>query len=502
MTSFRLRHNVLTATIGSAWIAILGLVVVPLYLKYLGVEAYGLVGFYTSTSAMIQVLDMGLAPAMNREIARCHALGELEPGRALLHTLALCYWFVGVLIALALVAGAPWISHHWLRASSLDPKQLELSVALMGVVIGCRWPVGLYQNAIIGMQRLASASKLAATMATVSNLGAVFVLAFISRSITAFFVWQAFTALLYMLSMRALAWRIIARPVDNRFHVDRLKAVSHFSAGMTAVAVASVLVTQVDKLILSRMLTLADFGRYTLAWTLAGGLTLLITPFFNALYPRFCALVSQERARELWDLYSTSTAFLCAVLLPVAAAASIYGKQAVLVWTRNGQLSIAAGPVIGVVILGTAVNGIMHMPYALQLAYGMIRLPLYTAVTMALMVVPLILVLTPKWGTVGAASAWLILNLIYFVFGTLLTHAYLFKGFALQWVFKDVLRPGVITATVMIVALRMGTDRFASPLVVLVFAAFLTLLCICLNVLTSPELRAYIGANLQRRATA
>jgi O-antigen/teichoic acid export membrane protein len=271
---------------------------------------------------------------------------------------------------------------------------------------------------------------------------------------------------------------------------------------MTAVAVASVLVTQVDKLILSRMLTLADFGKYTLAWTLAGGLTLLITPFFNAIYPRFSALVSQERTLELWGLYSTSTAFLCSLLFPVATATAIYAKQAMLVWTRNEQLSIAAGPVIGVVILGTAINGVMHMPYALQLAYGMIRLPLYTAVVMALMVVPLILVLTPRWGTVGAAAAWLILNIIYFVMGTLLTHAYLFKGLALQWVLKDVLRPAAITAAVMVLALRMRVDWFASPFLVLVFATVLTLLCVCFNVLSSRELRSYIGANLQGRTTA
>jgi O-antigen/teichoic acid export membrane protein len=303
--------------------------------------------------------------------------------------------------------------------------------------------------------------------------------------------------------MRGLAWNIVGRPVQLKFDVNRLKAVSGFSAGMTAVAVSSMIVMQVDKLMLSRMLTLADFGKYTLAWTVASGLALIITPFFNALYPRFSALVSQQRVQELWGLYSTSTAFLCSVIFPVAAAAAIFAKPALLVWTRNEPLSIAAAPVIGVVILGTAVNGVMHMPYALQLAYGMVRLPLYTSIAMALMVVPLILALTPKWGTVGAASAWLILNLVYFVLGTLLTHRYLFKKLAFQWVFRDVSKPAIITAFVMAAAWKIGTSPVAaSPLLALLIAAFLTLFCICLNVLSYPQLRAYLGANLHSRASA
>ena len=42
----------------------------PFYIKLLGIEAYGLVGFYVTLLAALQVLDLGISPTINREMAR------------------------------------------------------------------------------------------------------------------------------------------------------------------------------------------------------------------------------------------------------------------------------------------------------------------------------------------------------------------------------------------------------------------------------------------------
>ena len=43
---------------------------VPLYIKYMGPEAYGLVGFFAMLQAWFNLLDMGLTPTIARETAR------------------------------------------------------------------------------------------------------------------------------------------------------------------------------------------------------------------------------------------------------------------------------------------------------------------------------------------------------------------------------------------------------------------------------------------------
>ena len=65
-----LKHNILSNYVSQIYVTVIGIVMVPLYLKYMGAEAYGLVGFFAMLQAWFQLLDMGLTPTMSRETAR------------------------------------------------------------------------------------------------------------------------------------------------------------------------------------------------------------------------------------------------------------------------------------------------------------------------------------------------------------------------------------------------------------------------------------------------
>ncbi|MBS1199036.1 MAG: polysaccharide biosynthesis protein, partial [Proteobacteria bacterium] len=41
-----LRRNLIANYLGQGWAAIMGMAFVPLYIKYLGVESYGLIGLF------------------------------------------------------------------------------------------------------------------------------------------------------------------------------------------------------------------------------------------------------------------------------------------------------------------------------------------------------------------------------------------------------------------------------------------------------------------------
>ena len=65
-----LKKNVIANYFGQGWQALMSLVFVPLYIKYLGMEAYGLIGIFAVLQAWLVLLDMGMKPAMAREMAR------------------------------------------------------------------------------------------------------------------------------------------------------------------------------------------------------------------------------------------------------------------------------------------------------------------------------------------------------------------------------------------------------------------------------------------------
>jgi len=85
----RLGWNLLAGLTNSAWTALIGVLATPFYLHYLGIESYGLIGFFTTLLTLLQLLDLGLSPTMNREAARHAAVGDLRGVRHLLRSLEL-----------------------------------------------------------------------------------------------------------------------------------------------------------------------------------------------------------------------------------------------------------------------------------------------------------------------------------------------------------------------------------------------------------------------------
>ncbi|WP_223246891.1 oligosaccharide flippase family protein [Sulfuriferula thiophila] len=476
----------------SIWSALIGLAVVPLYLKYLGIEAYGLIGFFATTQAVLSLLDMGLAPTINREVARCSATGDLKQAGKLLHTLAIVYWSMAIAIALLVIALAPWIAEYWLQSKHLTQQTVEHAVMLMGLVVACRWPIGLYQGALMGAQRLTVSSSVSIVMATFGSLGAVAVLAFVSPTIEALFIWQAGVALVYAAIMRLAAWRVIGRLKVIRFDVDELKRIWRFSAGMSGVAISAVILMQLDKVLLSRILSLEDFGRYALAGVVASGLYVLLTPAFNVIYPRLSALVVTGDTKTLISLYRNGTRLLLAILFPISVTAAVFSNELLFLWTGNSSLASSTAPIVSLFLLGTALNGAMHFPYALQLAYGMTRLPLIINAILIMVMIPMTIFLALRFGAIGGAISWALLNGIYLLIGTWLTHRALLKGVGLKWLLWDVGLPLVLSLLLLGIVGGEVRGLGYSPYATLFIGGGLTLITFVLIVLVSPSLMLMI----------
>ena len=71
----QVKRNLVANFIGRGWYALMSLAFVPVYIKYMGIEAYGLVGVFATLQALFSLLDFGLSTTMFRavRIIRCYA---------------------------------------------------------------------------------------------------------------------------------------------------------------------------------------------------------------------------------------------------------------------------------------------------------------------------------------------------------------------------------------------------------------------------------------------
>src|SRR5207237_9585310 len=105
--------------IGVGWTSLLQLGLVPVYVRVMGIEAYGLIGFYVALIAILQVVEIGLGPTINREMARAGASGDRKRQRNALRTLELIYGASALLLGVSIAASSQLIADYWVHPQLL-----------------------------------------------------------------------------------------------------------------------------------------------------------------------------------------------------------------------------------------------------------------------------------------------------------------------------------------------------------------------------------------------
>lgn len=437
------RRNLIANCIASGWMAMVNLGMVPIYLRYLGIEAFGLIGFFVALQAWLAMLDMGLTPTLNREMARFSAgLHTPQTIRDLLRSMEVVYASVALLIALALALAASWIATSWLNLATLSPATARQALAVMGVAMGLQWSGALYRSGIAGLQDQVWLSALAVATSTIRAAAIWVMLACLTPSVVAFAAVQCAVSLL---ETTLLAWRLHRRlpksPQAPRFSLAALRSVWSFAAELTAIAVLATLLTQIDKLLLARLLPLEQFGYFTLAVGIASALSVVVGPIHNAAYPRLSELAVNASPREVAAEYHRFAQWLSMAMLPAALVLAVFAQEIVLLWTGNARAAAEAAPILAVWAAGTALNGVMHLPYAAQLAHGWARLTMVVNTISVLLLIPATLYCVPRYGAIAAAWIWVGINGGYVLFSIAVMHGRILRGEKWKWYLRDLLAP-------------------------------------------------------------
>lgn len=443
-----LRRNVLANYLGQAWVGAMGLAFIPLYVSYLGIEAYGLMGLFALIQAWLTLLDMGMTPTIGREMARFTAGDHVAQSiRNLLRSLEVLVFALAALICMAVWAASGWIAGEWLRPAALSADVVRNAIAVMALVIALRFVESVYRSALFGLQRQVWYNAVNAGLATLRGVGAVAVLALVSPTIGAFFAWQAAISLLSVLVLALGVHRALPRSPDPATaSVTALRTVWRFAGGMTGITFLAVLLTQVDKLLLSRMLSLQDFGYYAFASMVAGALYLLVSPITTALFPRLVEWVTQRDDAALAIAYHHGAQLVTIVSAPVALLLALHGEGVLFAWSGDAALARSAGPILSALAVGTLLNCLMYVPYQLQLAHGWTSLTLKINMAAVAILVPALFWIVPRYGALGAACVWIVLNTGYLLIDIALMHRRILPAEKWRWYGHDVALPMLAAA--------------------------------------------------------
>jgi O-antigen/teichoic acid export membrane protein len=442
-------RNLLANTVGTVWTAILALAVIPFYVYYLGIEEYGLVGFFLILLTVGSLVDLGLSTALNRDFARAVPAGQ-SGGRHLdlLVTLEHVYWLLALTGGLTVFLLAPVISAHWLE-STMAVDRTTQSIRLMGVALILHLPYALYSGGLLGLQRHTTLNAVLVGSSTFRWIGALLILMVVSPTIEAFFIWQIIAAIAHTGTARIALKRALPKPIEKpTFRRDLLTSIGPFALGVGGITLLSTLLTQVDKIVLSRMITLTEFGYYMIATAVGSGVAMIAAPFFATMLPRFSELMVREDGRTLATTYHTSAQLLSTLVFSAMFIIVLHVEEILILWTRNPDIALHGALVTRLLVIGSALSATAYMPYALQLASGWTRLPLSLTAVAVVFLVPSAIAAGYWYGAAGVASIWIIVNALYLSVGAGIMHRRLLEQERWKYYVVDLFLPLLISVSV------------------------------------------------------
>jgi O-antigen/teichoic acid export membrane protein len=448
------------------WTAAIGLVFVPVYIRFLGIESYGLLGLYAALQGLACVLDLGLTTTINRELARLSTRADgASASRDLVRSLEVVYWGIGAIIGIVVALLVPLIARRWVSTAILTPRDVETTLWLVAVLMTCQWPFSFYAGGLTGLNRQVALSRLSAVVAAVRAVGAVLVLAFVAPTIQAFMAWQVFVGLASTGWVATLLWKSLP-PSDRsaRFSWSEVRTCFRFAAGVTFVGATGAVLLQSDKVVLTRMLRLDEFGYYALAGAVGMSLTLLVTPLFTTVFPAMTRAHARGDEPQLQRLYHQTAEAASVLVFPVAAALVIFPNEVVFVWTGSRSIAEHTAPLVSLLAAGYAMQAIAHVPWALQLSHGWLRLSAGINTVALVAIGPLLVVLTSRYGAVGGALSWLMFHASALGVGQVLVHRRLLRGHLGRWCARDVCRPLLAVLVPCIVARLIVDPAWTRPI--------------------------------------
>jgi O-antigen/teichoic acid export membrane protein len=185
------KKNMVANYVGAIGGTILAFVFTPEYVRLLGLEAYGLVGFFYSMIAIASLLDLGLSSALNRELARRTALNS-DPNEIndMVKSVELVYFSIGLILGVFFVGFSPIFAQFWFKSEILTKEIISISLIIMSITLSFRWCSTLYIAGLSGLEKQVQISILNLFASFGQTWGAIIVLTFFNRNLIIFFIYQ------------------------------------------------------------------------------------------------------------------------------------------------------------------------------------------------------------------------------------------------------------------------------------------------------------------------
>lgn len=481
-------NKVITNTIANisakVWGFISLYVFVPIWVHMLGVEAYGVIAFYTIMMTIMHFADAGLTGTLTREFGRGDR--DVQYRRDLLRTIETLYMGIALVLFLVVFFCAGIITDTFLKADTIPKEELVKCVRIMSFILPANFMYSLYNGGLMGLQKQVQANMIAISY-SMSRGAFVILLLMLWPNLTTFLYWQLFSMVGALVVTRVLLGKHIEAGLSNsNFRLGLFKSIWKFAFGMMLMSLTAALNTQLDKLVTSNVISLQGLGYYSLASSLSQIVVVIVLPIGAAFYPELTRLVTTnyEKVKKPFLAYTYGVSIISTI---VGMTIFFYIDEISFLWTQKEDVMLAVHTPARILAIGNIVLALQHSSYYLGLANGHTKSNVILGIAQIIFLMPTVYYFTKNWGINGAPIPYAIINLCGAIYFGFVLIGRFFREHRKEWLIMS-LTPLLINILIIGVGFSLSL-LFSNMFAKLVFALLFAMISAYISVYTLLHIR-------------
>lgn len=355
--------------------AISSTVFLPLAVRYLGAERFGVWATITSTVVFLNLLDLGIASTLTNHMARSQALGDREQAaRYTANALALTMLLsVGAAVVLSIV----WPVLDWAAmfhvGAGIQNTEVDATVAVAAALVLLGLPGALCSRILAGYQEV-HVSNVVIALGTAGNLAGLLVGIALRVSMPALFLMSVGCVPLFNLGALCgtLFWqKPWLRPRMNLLEWGATRELVSSGLGFFLIQIAGAVVFSSDNIVVSHYLGAAQVTPYNVTWRFVGLTAMVQSLLFAAIWPAYADAYARGEYAWMRRTFHFLLRGTLALNLTCAVLFVALGKTFIRWWA--GPAAVPSTMLLAAMALWAVIGGCMTVESCLLAAVGRTR---------------------------------------------------------------------------------------------------------------------------------
>jgi O-antigen/teichoic acid export membrane protein len=413
----RMIEGAAATTLNKGVLILVNLVSIPIMVRYLGAERFGVWVTISTALAMLLVLDLGIANSLTNFISDAFAKDHRE--NASMYATTAVTIMTGVSLILGLIAWFVWPHLSWAAFFHLpDASQgpvvgRAVAAALTIFLVGL--PASLAPKILGGYQEL-KAANVFTSVGSVCNLLSILVLVRLHAGLVALVVASAASYVGANLLCLVWIWTMHKpwlAPRPHHLQLSAAKLMLQTGGEFFLLQIAGLVVFNSDNLVVTHYLGPAEVAPYSVAWRLVGYAAIAQTMLAPALWPAFSEAFARGDYAWVRKTFRQTMAATMGIALLASVVFALFGRWIIRVWASKA--AVPSETLMLLMCVWVLLSTFMNNTATVLVAKGETRLQAWLSVVAAIVNLWLSIYLVQKIGTPGVILATIVSYLLILV---------------------------------------------------------------------------------------